>query len=202
MKLNSYHICQALHRCKSVRATVRSLLYLILFSLMQVSCEQANSHGLFRIGVSQCSGGHWRLKQNHEMLRELLLQEHATMELRCAEDDIQKQIADIQYFIDEKVDILVVSPHDTEALNDIIAKAYRQGIPVLLFDRQINDDSYTAFVGGDNVGVGKLMAAYIATRLPERRGKVIEIRGDMQTSPARQRYEGLREGLKECKDIQ
>ena len=71
---------------------------ILLSSLLFISCSDKDTHE-YRIGVSQCSGGFWRQKQNNEMLRELLLQEGATMELRCAEDNDEKQINDILYFI-------------------------------------------------------------------------------------------------------
>lgn len=144
----------------------------------------------YRIGVSQCSGGSWRDKQNNEMRRELLLQEGATMEVLYADDKDEKQIADIQHFIDEKVDILLVSPINANSLSDIIGKAYDAGIPVLLFDRTVNTEKYTAFVGGDNYAVGKEMAAYTVTRLRDG-GDVIEIMGDMKSSPASQRHKGF-----------
>ena len=175
---------------------------ILLSSLLFISCSDKDTHE-YRIGVSQCSGGFWRQKQNNEMLRELLLQEGATMELRCAEDNDEKQINDILYFINQKVDILIVSPHDTNALTDVISKAYDAGIPVLLFDRIINCDKYTAFVGGDNEGVGRLMAAYVATRLTNKKdAKVIEITGDMQTSPAMLRHEGFMKGISEASNIE
>lgn len=175
---------------------------ILLSSLLFISCSDKDTHE-YRIGVSQCSGGFWRQKQNNEMLRELLLQEGATMELRCAEDNDEKQINDILYFINQKVDILIVSPHDTNALTDVISKAYDAGIPVLLFDRIINCNKYTAFVGGDNEGVGRLMAAYVATRLTNKKdAKVIEITGDMQTSPAMLRHEGFMKGISEASNIE
>ena len=176
---------------------------ILLFSLIFVSCSDNDDTQEYRIGVSQCSGGFWRQKQNNEMLRELLLQEGATMELLCADDNDEKQIEDIQHFIDQKVDILIVSPHDTKELTDIIGKAYDAGIPVLLFDRIIDSDKYTAFVGGDNVEVGRLMAAFVATRLCDKSGvKVLEIKGDMQTSPAWQRHEGFLKGIGEAQNIE
>lgn len=175
---------------------------MLLFSLMFMSCTDSEKHQ-YHIGVSQCSGGFWRQKQNNEMLRELLLHEGVTIELLCAEDNDEKQIEDIQHFIDQKVDILIVSPHDTKELTEIIGKAYDAGIPVLLFDRIIDSDKYTAFVGGDNVGVGRLMAAYVATRLHNKGGgKVLEITGDMQTSPAWQRHEGFLKGIRDAGNIE
>ena len=80
---------------------MKTLVYYILMagilisSLLFISCGDKDTHE-YRIGVSQCSGGFWRQKQNNEMLRELLLQESATMERRCAEDNEDKQIEDIQ----------------------------------------------------------------------------------------------------------
>ena len=183
-----------------VRPVYYIVLVEILLSLMFVACDENNDNHAYRIGVSQCSGGFWREKQNNEMRRELLLQEGATMELLCANDDNEKQMADIQHFIDEQVDILVVSPNDTNALTATIEKAYHAGIPVLLFDRTIHSDQYTAFVGGDNYEVGRQMAAYIITHLPKG-GKVIEIMGYMKTSPAWQRHRGFVNGLSDVGGI-
>ena len=184
-----------------VRPVYYIVLVEILLSLMFVACDENNDNHAYRIGVSQCSGGFWREKQNNEMRRELLLQEGATMELLCANDDNEKQMADIQHFIDEQVDILVVSPNDTNALTATIEKAYHAGIPVLLFDRTIHSDQYTAFVGGDNDEVGRQIAAYITTRLPKG-GKVIEIMGNLKTSPAWQRHRGFVNGLSDVGGIE
>ena len=102
-----------------------ALAEILFSSLLLIACNEANGNHAYRIGVSQCSGGFWREKQNNEMLRELLLHEDATMELLCAVDNGEKQVEDIKYFIDKNVDILVVSPHDTKALSDIIGN-YKQ----------------------------------------------------------------------------
>lgn len=175
-------------------------LYLLWLPCLLLWACGGQQEPLYRIGVSQCSGGYWREKQNNEMRREALLHEGVNIEFRCAVDDDARQTADIQYFLDHRVDLLVVSPHDVDLLADIVAKAYASGIPVLLFDRYVKGDSYSAFVGGDNIGVGEIIAAYVATRLPEG-GTVLEIMGDMQTSPAQQRHKGLLAGLKEREDI-
>ena len=68
----------------SIRVIYVSLL-LILTVLS--SCDDKLKHNDYRIGVSQCSGGSWRDKQNNEMHRELLLHEGFSMELHCAFDD-------------------------------------------------------------------------------------------------------------------
>lgn len=178
---------------------IRLYSILLLSSLFLVACKSGDAN--YRIGVSQCSDGSWRQKQNNEMRRELLLHEGISMELRCAHDDDKRQIADIQHFIDEKVDILLVSPYNINTLSEVIGKAYDAGIPVLLFDRITNDNKFTAFVGGDNYAVGKQMAAYLVTRL-RNGGKVLEITGDMKTSPAEQRHNGFMDEIRKADGIE
>lgn len=173
------------------------LLYLLpVLLLLLSSCHNREGRGKFHLGVSQCSHGEWRDKQNSEMQRELLLHNDITMELACADDDVNKQIADIQHFIDIKVDVLIVSPLESKPLQPVVQKAFEAGIPVVLFDRHINSDTYTTFVGGDNVGAGRQLAAYVMKCLPNG-GKIIEITGDMQTDPAQQRHKGFVETIKE-----
>lgn len=75
---------------------------MLLLSLLMMACDGKTDKQSYRIGVSQCSGGFWRQKQNNEMHRELLLHEGVTMELLCAEDNDEKQIADIQRLIEQK----------------------------------------------------------------------------------------------------
>lgn len=172
----------------------KTLLVVFTTLFILCACTDSPERGKYHIGVSQCSNGGWRDKQNSEMQRELLLNDGFTMELLCADDNIEKQIKDIEYFINDKVDILIVSPYESEPLTPVIKKAYDAGIPVVLFDRHIDTDSYTAFVGGDNEGVGKQLAAYATKCLPKG-GRILEITGDMQTYPAQQRHKGLLENL-------
>lgn len=180
---------------KYVMNTILKLLFLLTIISFS-SCKSNKERGKYHLGISQCSSGEWRDKQNSEMQRELLLHDDVSMDVACANDDVNKQIEDIQHFIDEKVDILIVSPLESKPLQPIISKAFESGIPVVLFDRHIKESSYTSFVGGDNQGAGKQLAAYVMKCLPNG-GNVLEITGDMQTDPAQQRHKGLIESLHE-----
>lgn len=168
--------------------------------LLQISCTNVHPNN-YIIGVSQCSEGSWRDKLNKEMERELLLHEGVAMELRCAHDNNQTQIEDIQYFIDKKVDLLIISPFESEAITPAVTKAFEAGIPVVLFDRKVTGDKFTAYVGGDNYDVGNKLAEYIISNLPQG-GKILEFMGQMDTSPAIQRHEGLKNGLKNNPEIE
>lgn len=144
----------------------------------------------YRIGVSQCSQDDWRAKMNDEINREIMFHEDAVAEIRSADDSSARQIADIRYFVDNGFDIIIVSPNEAEALTPIIKEVYEKGIPVVIFDRNINGDTYTARIGVDDRGLGR-SAAHYALHLSGKGAKAIEIYGLKGSTPAEGRHEGF-----------
>ena len=170
------------------------LLSILCLAGILMSCTQ--KHTRYRIGVSQCSDDEWRYKMNNEIVREALFYDGVEVEIRTAKDNNRNQIADIKYFIDKKVDLLIVAPNEAAAITPVVEKAYRQGIPVVVIDRKILSDKYTAFVGADNYEIGKDVGQYILNRL-HGKGKVLEITGLEGSTPAMERHKGLTDVLKE-----
>lgn len=170
------------------------LLSILCLAGILMSCTQ--KHTRYRIGVSQCSDDEWRHKMNNEIVREALFYDGVEVEIRTAKDNNRNQIADIKYFIDKKVDLLIVAPNEAAAITPVVEKAYRQGIPVVVIDRKILSDKYTAFVGADNYEIGKDVGQYILNRL-HGKGKVLEITGLEGSMPAMERHKGLTDVLKE-----
>lgn len=161
------------------------LLLGIIFILW--GCTESKT---YRIGVSQCSQDDWRAKMNEEINREIMFHEDAVAEIRSADDSSAKQIADIKYFVDNGFDIIIVSPNEAEALTPIIKEVYEKGIPVVIFDRNINGDTYTARIGVDDRGLGR-SAAHYALHLSGKGAKAIEIYGLKGSTPAEGRHEGF-----------
>ncbi len=161
------------------------LLLGIIFILW--GCTESKT---YRIGVSQCSQDDWRAKMNDEINREIMFHEDAVAEIRSADDSSAKQIADIKYFVDNGFDIIIVSPNEAEALTPIIKEVYEKGIPVVIFDRNINGDTYTARIGVDDRGLGR-SAAHYALHLSGKGAKAIEIYGLKGSTPAEGRHEGF-----------
>lgn len=168
-------------------------LCLLLLLAGMTSCQSEKEHN-YRIGVSQCSSDAWRTKLNEEMQRELLMHPGITIEVRSADSNNEKQQQDIEYFIEQGVDLLVISPNQAEYLENSVSHAFDAGIPVILADRNVNIAKYTAFVGGDNLAVGHLMAQYLKRNLPEG-GRVLEILGLEGSTPAELRHEGFIEAM-------
>lgn len=167
--------------------TIILCLLLMPFMLPLGGCSKEKK---YRIGVSQCSTDDWRSKLNEEILREMIFHDNAEVEIRSADDSNEKQIADIRYFAENGFDIIIAAPNEADALTPVIKEVYESGVPVLLFDRNIHGDSYTAFQGADNVELGH-SAGKLACSLTEGKGRILELRGLRGSTPAEERHEGF-----------
>ena len=171
----------------------RPLLFaLCTLCLLLTACHHKRTH--FLIGVSQCSDDEWRRQMNKEIRREALFYPGLEVSIRSASDDNRQQIADIERFINEGVDLIVVAPNEAEAITPIVEKAYNKGIPVVLVDRRINSEQYTAYIGADNYEMGRQIGTYIASRL-KNGGRVVELTGLQGSTPAQDRHRGLLDAL-------
>ncbi len=168
----------------------RKICHIIFIVIMLSVFQSCKEETKYRIGVSQCSNDDWRTKMNEEIQREIMFHPEATVEIRSADDSNEKQIADIRYFADNGFDIIIAAPNEADAITPVIEEVYDAGIPVIVFDRNINGDSYTAYQGVDNVGIGKSAADYARHLLPDG-GNVIEIHGLDGSTPAVGRHEGF-----------
>jgi len=168
----------------------RKICHIIFIVIMLSVFQSCKEETKYRIGVSQCSNDDWRTKMNEEIQREIMFHPEATVEIRSADDSNEKQIADIRYFADNGFDIIIAAPNEADAITPVIKEVYDAGIPVIVFDRNINGDSYTAYHGVDNVWIGKSAADYARHLLPDG-GNVIEIHGLAGSTPAVGRHEGF-----------
>lgn len=151
----------------------------------------------FVIGMSQCNYGEpWRVAMNDQLAA--AAKEYPMFEVIFADaaQDNSKQIADIENFIQMGVDLLIASPNEAAPLTNVIKKAYESGIPVILLDRGIEGDTYTQFIGADNVLIGRTCGEYVATTLLPDGGKILEIKGLEGTTGGVDRDNGFREGIK------
>ncbi|MCM1521810.1 MAG: substrate-binding domain-containing protein [Muribaculaceae bacterium] len=164
-----------------------AIMLVALSVLLLSSCREETK---LRIGVSQCSNDDWRTKMNDEIRREIMFHPEAEVEIRSADDSNEKQISDIRYFMDNGFDIIIAAANEADAVTPVIREAYESGIPVIVFDRDINGDTYTSRQSVDNAGIGREAADY-AYHLTGSGGKVIEIYGRPGSTPARERHKGF-----------
>lgn len=165
-------------------------LLLALVSLWGVVASCTHTKPRFRIGISQCSDDEWRHQLNNEMLREALFYDGVELDIRTVKDDNTRQIEDIRAFIKQGVDLLVVAPNEAAPITPVVEEAYDRGIPVIVIDRKILSNKYTAFIGADNYEIGKAIGNYVANML-HGRGNVVEISGLTGSTPAIDRHQGF-----------
>lgn len=167
--------------------------------LLSVSCKRQETDN-FIIGVSQCSADEWRTQINNEMIREALFYPDIKILFRCANDNSTQQIADIRELIEEGADMLIISPNEANDVTPVIEQAYDSGIPVLLVDRRINSDKYTAYIGADNFALGMKAGEYISDLLGGK-GNIAELTGLKNSTPASERHNGLMKTLENYPEI-
>lgn len=172
----------------------------LLLVLILAACSQQEH--IYKIGVSQCSIGWWRSKVNNEMLAaQHLFDQDVKVEIVDCYDQSDDQIRQIDSLVESGIDLLVVAPNDYK-IAPALKRTKDKGIPIVLFDRMVDSDDYTAFIGGSNVAIGSLAANYAAQLVAESEGNnVLEIAALQKTSPARERHQGFESAIKQHKEV-
>lgn len=163
-------------------------LMLLLMLPLFLSCG-GSAKKQYVIGVSQCSEDVWREKLNEELRIAALYYNNVDLRIKSAYDDVKLQTEQINSFVDEGVDLLIVAPGQV-TISPAIDRAYEKGIPVIIFDRRTRSDKYTAYIGADNKEIGSSMAEYLAGALTSG-GRILELSGLYSSSPAIERQQGF-----------
>ena len=179
----------------------RKLHLIIYVAIIVLLTGCAQKPRKFVIGVSQCSEDIWRDKLNDELKMGEYLNDSLIVKLASSNDDNVLQNKQVNQFIDEGVDLLIVSPNQLSAISKSVERAYDKGIPVILYDRKTNSDKYTAFIGCDNYTIGKSMGTFIAQQL-QGKGRIVEIGGLEGSSPALERHRGFMDAIKPYPGLQ
>jgi ribose transport system substrate-binding protein len=153
----------------------------------------------YLIGVSQANKGEpWRQAMNDQIAAAAASHPELKVVFADAAQNNTKQVADVENFLQQKIDLLIISPNEAAPLTDVVAKAYDAKIPVIVLDRKVNGDKYTLWIGANNQEIGKRAGAYTAEWC-QKQGlnpcRVIEIRGLEGSTPAKERGDGFRAGL-------
>lgn len=179
----------------------RKLHLIIYVAIIVLLTGCAQKPRKFVIGVSQCSEDIWRDKLNDELKMGEYLNDSLIVKLASSNDDNVLQNKQVNQFVDEGVDLLIVSPNQLSAISKSVERAYDKGIPVILYDRKTNSDKYTAFIGCDNYTIGKSMGTFIAQQL-QGKGRIVEISGLEGSSPALERHRGFMDAIKPYPGLQ
>lgn len=182
-----------------------SLLGMAMALLLIPSCKDNGESGIegkkkWVIAFSQCTVNEpWRQEMNNRI--EAAAEKHPEIDLRVSvgKDDSLEQRADVDSFLIQGIDLLIISPKEAAPLTKIVKKVYDSGIPVIVLDRKILGDSYTCFIGADNVLIGA-EAGKLAVELLEGSGRIVELKGNISSTPGQDRHKGFRSAVQQYID--
>jgi signal transduction histidine kinase/DNA-binding response OmpR family regulator len=173
----------------------------ILLMYGRLVAEKIPVKSRFLIGFSQCTTADaWRKSMDQEMQNELLYYPNLQLLIKDAENSSKKQVSDIRELLAAGIDLLIVSPNESEPLTGIVSEVYKIGIPVILIDRKIESGDYSAFIGGNSYQIGKEAGIY-AVKLLKGKGRIVEISGLEGSSPAKERHKGFIEEISKAPGV-
>ncbi|TDD99364.1 substrate-binding domain-containing protein [Flavobacterium cellulosilyticum] len=174
---------------------LRKLSYIIqiCYLLLLCSCNIKDTHPI-SIGFSQSisESDVWRKSMDHAMEVEASLHPDVKLTIYISDRNVKKQIQHIDKMINQGVDVIIISPYESDSIVPVIEKANQRGIPVIIVDRKVNTTNYTAFLGADNVEVGMIAAKQIVS-LSKGHANVVEITGESVTTPGTERSFGFKQ---------
>jgi ribose transport system substrate-binding protein len=171
------------------------LLGFILPFLLLLGCRKAGPGSAYVIGMSQCNLGEpWRVQMNADVRAAAAKHPNVEVIYKDAQNDTLKQRAHVEEFVSAGVNLIIISPKEAEPLTEPVAKAMDARIPVIVLDRRLAGTNYTCFIGADNRKIGRAAGQWIAKKLGGK-GKVVELKGLMTSTPGQDRNGGFREGI-------
>lgn len=181
---------------------VSSIIIFLVFLLANSGSSQTKTQDRkFLIGFSQCTTADaWRKSMDQEMQNELLYYPNLQLLIKDGENSSKKQVKDIRELLAAGIDLLIVSPNESEPLTGIVSEVFKKGIPVILIDRKIESGDYSAFIGGNSYQIGREAGIY-AVKLLKGKGDIVEISGLEGSSPAKERHKGFVEEISKAPGI-
>jgi len=162
--------------------------------------------GQFVIGFSQANNAEpYRQHVNDELTAAAKEVPGFTLQIADGAGNVNTQTSQVDNFITQKVDILLISPFEAAPLTPAVKRAMDAGIPVIELDRKTvggPGKDYTAFIGGDNFKIAEEAGKFTATKLLPDGGEAAVLEGLPSSTPAVERLNGFKEGVKGNAKIQ
>jgi ribose transport system substrate-binding protein len=175
------------------------MLWIVIFmlGLALVGCGKKAPAGrkTWVIGMSQCNLGEpWRVQMNTDVKAAAAKHPEIKVLYKDAQNQTPAQQDQVREFVAQGVDLIIISPKEARPLTRPVAEAIDAGIPVIVLDRKVEGDKYTCFIGADNVLIGRKAGEYLVKELGGK-GKIVELKGLMTSTPGQERHEGFIQGI-------
>jgi ribose transport system substrate-binding protein len=168
--------------------------------------KDCGKNGNYVIGFSQATNAEpYRVHVNDELTAAAKKVPQFTLQIADGQANVNTQTSQVDNFVTQKVDLILISPFEAAPLTPVVARAVKAGIPVIELDRKTVGDpgkDYTAFIGGDNFKIAQEAGKYVAGTLLPDGGEVAVLEGLPSSTPAVERLDGFKDGVKGNSKIQ
>jgi simple sugar transport system substrate-binding protein len=170
-------------------------LWAVLVAVFLSACNPVETPVRYLIGVSQANLSEpWRVSMTDEIQSQIALHPELRVIVADASDSLGKQIGDVEKFEGLGIDLLIISPLESEALTPTVARVYHS-VPVIVVNRSVANDDYTVFIGPDNERIGQEAGRFVARTLKDKGGDVLEVLGRSASPPTLERAQGFRQEI-------
>ncbi len=174
--------------------------------VLATGCHRKLTDKKYLVAFSQCNNAEpYRAAQNALMRKLFAKQPDLELVIADAQQDDSKQIDQIEAFIRERPNLLIVAPNERTPLTAVMGAAYDSGIPVVCLERDIVQPNYTTYIKADNRKIGEMAGQFIVDQLKKKygapRGNIVEIRGLLGIQAEIDRYEGAHSVLSQFPQI-
>ena len=185
-----------MRRSTTAFLALTALVAIGTFAAQHSSAQSKN----YLIGFSQLAfDDPWRVAFNNQMNKAASKYKEFKLITVNAQRDSAKQVADVENLVQQKIDLLIISPNEAAPLTAAVKKVHDAGIPVIVLDRAVLGEAYTMFIGADNKFIGNKAGAYVAKWCADKKFNpcnVLEVSGLSGSTPAQERASGFRDGIK------
>jgi ribose transport system substrate-binding protein len=171
-----------------------------------LACSCGSGKKQFVVAFSQANNAEpYRAAQNALMAKLWAKYPDVKLVISDAQQDSSRQIGQVETFIRQKPDLLIVAPNERAALTDVMRSALDRNIPVICLERDVLQPNYTTYIHSDNHEIGRNAGLFIVDYLTKKYGKpqgnVVAIRGLLGVEGEINRDRGSREILDGYPDI-
>jgi ribose transport system substrate-binding protein len=168
--------------------------------------KECGKNGQYVIGFSQANNAEpYRQHVNDDLTAAAKKVPQFTLQIADGAGNVNTQTSQVDNFVTQKVDLILISPFEASPLTPAVARAMKAGIPVIELDRKTVGNpgkDYTAFIGGDNFKIAEEAGKYVADKLLPEGGEVAVLEGLPSSTPAVERLNGFKAGVRANSKIQ
>ena len=180
--------------------TMLRYLLLVLAILTSPLLEASDTHKRVIAFAQDTMANDFRKAQVFEVRDEVSKYPELSFVYSDGQGQTSLMIHQIDQFIKNRVDLLIIGTNDEKAVVPVVSKAYKAGIPVIVLDRGIQGTDYTTFINSDNIKIGQIGAEYIADRL-NGNGVVLLFEGIQEADVTQLRSKGFIDEMAKHKGI-